>query len=307
MIRHTTSMLAVAAALALAASAPAAAQTPAACPATFQVLHDDAIGALALPAGPYRITVVDPARLSCAHAADLFRQFLEDWDGRLPSSWELDPATATFTGASGAAFSIARTDTPSGGGGGQHPATGLRCPGTFQVLHDDRIGSFRVPAGQYTLTLLSAGSLSCGQASRRFASFLQDFDGRLAGRWVLHRATATFQRGSAAVGFRVEPAVGPAPPPTPGGGGTHPAGDRCPGTFQVLHDDSIGRLQLPAGRYRITQGASGRPSCSLASRYLARFLRAGDVSPGWRLDTATATFSSSSSGSFRIKRVRQPR
>ena len=74
----------------------------------------------------------------------------------------------------------------------------------------------------------------------------------------------------------------------------------------MLHDDRIGRLQVPAGRYVITQGASRRPSCSLSSRYLARFLRAGELSPGWRLDLATGTFSSSG-GSFRIKRVRQPR
>ncbi len=43
--------------------------TRTACPGTFQVLHNDSIGALRLSAGAYRITVANPARLSCAMAA----------------------------------------------------------------------------------------------------------------------------------------------------------------------------------------------------------------------------------------------
>ena len=111
------------------------------------MLHDDRIGALAVPAGPYALTVTDTARLTCAEAADAFRQFLEDWDGRLPAPWRLDAAAASFSAGDGVGFRIAQVAAPSGGGGGQHPATGTRCPGTFQVLHDDRIGAFAVPAG----------------------------------------------------------------------------------------------------------------------------------------------------------------
>jgi hypothetical protein len=64
------------------------------------VLHDDRIGALSLPAGDYRLTVADEARLSCAHAADLFRQFLEDFDGRLPAPWRLDVAARSWASGS---------------------------------------------------------------------------------------------------------------------------------------------------------------------------------------------------------------
>lgn len=179
-------------------AAPAAAQqtaVPLSCPATFSVLHDDGIGTLAVPAGSYALTVSDPARLSCAAASDRFRQFLEDWDGRLPAPWRLDPATATFSGGAGVGFRIAAVGTPSGGGGGQHPATGARCPGVFQVLHDDYIGALDVPAGSYTVTLLSVGPLSCAQAMNRLAAFLQRFNGRLPFPWVLETQTATFLKG----------------------------------------------------------------------------------------------------------------
>lgn len=295
-----TAVLTAAAAALSPAVAPAAA-APTACPSTFSVLHDDRIGALAVPAGPYTLTVADPERLSCAHAADAFRRFLEDWDGRLPRPWTLDAATAGFSAGPGVAFRIARADAPSGGGGGQHPATGARCPGVFQVLYDDRIGSFRVPAGPYTLTLLSVGPLTCERAARRFAAFLQDFDGRLPRPWVLDRRTGAFLRGGATVGFRVERAT--MPPPSPDHGGAHPAGRRCPGTFRVLHDDRIGRLRLPAGRYRITLASSGRPGCAASARALARFLQrpSGRLPRPWRMRATTGTFSRGPGVGFRVK------
>ena len=90
-IRRRVALAALAAtALLCTVTSPASAQTPAACPSTFAVLHDDHIGALALPQGNYTITVTDPARLSCAAASDRFRQFLQDFDGVFPSPWTLD-------------------------------------------------------------------------------------------------------------------------------------------------------------------------------------------------------------------------
>jgi len=298
-------LLAAAAGLALSSAPAAYAQSPVpvACPATFSVLHDDAIGSFSVPAGPYQLTVLDPTKLSCAQAADAFRQFLEDWDGVLPSPWKLDAASATFTGKPGVGFKIARVATPSGGGGGQHPATGLLCPGVFQVLHTDHIGAFTVPKGSYTITLLSSGTLSCKSASSRFAAFLSDLDGRLPAPWILDGTTGTFLRGSARIGFRVEPAVGPTPSPS-GGGTVYPAGRRCPGTFRVVHNDRIGALRLPAGRYVVTLGTTRRPSCAQAATNLARFLRdpSGRLAAPWKLQTATATFSRPGQ-SFSIKPV----
>src|SRR5688500_15290003 len=147
----------------LAFAGPAAAQgAPAACPATFQVLHDDRIGQLQLRAGHYTVTLLDAGRLSCTEASDLFRQFLEDWDGRLPRPWRLNVATATFTrGSSGTGFSVAPASNHGGGGGGGHHPHGSACPGTFRVLHNDVIGTFSIPRGNYRITLLSVGRVSC--------------------------------------------------------------------------------------------------------------------------------------------------
>jgi hypothetical protein len=181
------------------------------------------------------------------------------------------------------------------------PAT---CPGTFQVLHNDTIGFAAVPAGSYQITTLDASALSCASASKAFTRFLQDFDGKLPSPWRLKALTGTFVRGNGPASFEVAPVSTPAPTPTPsGGGGTHPEGNRCGGTFRVLHDDRIGRLKLPAGRYRITLGPSQPVSCKASSRALARFLARpdGSLPRGWSLNTGTGTFSRNGAVAFRIK------
>ena len=58
-----------------------AAAAPLRCPATFQVLHNDRIGRLKLPAGPYRIRIIDNQALGCKRASKLFAKFLQDFDG----------------------------------------------------------------------------------------------------------------------------------------------------------------------------------------------------------------------------------
>jgi hypothetical protein len=293
------------AAMTLALPAGASAQgggSTAVCPATFEVLHDDTVGALFLPRGAYTVTLLDPNRLTCAEASDLFRQFLEDWDGRLPRPWRLNAQTATFTRGSGVGFSVAPASNNNGGGGGGHHPQGTACPGTFRVLHNDTIGTFAIPKGNYRITLLSVGRITCSQASSYLAAFLQDYDGILPSPWFLDTETATFMRGSRNVGFRIKQWVGPVRP-SGGGGGTHPTGDRCPGTFRVLHNDSIGKLKLPKGRYRITLVRQGL-SCSRASRLFTSFLQdfEGTLPRPWRLNVTTATFTRGAGGAgFRVK------
>jgi hypothetical protein len=294
------------AALALMAPAAASAQS-AACPATFSVQHNDKIGSMSLPAGPYTVTLLDSASLTCEEASDLFRQFLEDWDGRLPRPWVANAATRTFTRGSGGSvgFSVAPAGGHGGGGGGGHHPHGEACPGTFQVLHNDRIGTFQVPEGSYLITLLSVGRITCAQASSFLAGFLQDFNGVLPRPWVLDPETGSFMRGSRNVGFRIKELVGP-PNPNGGGSGTHPTGDRCPGTFRVLNNDRIGRLRLPRGRYWITVLPDG-PSCARASRLFTQFLElfAGNLPRPWRMNVGTATFTRGNADTgFRVKPVR---
>src|SRR5829696_7293239 len=286
----------VAAAVALPASASAQTGASAVCPATFQVLHNDKIGRLSLPGGAYTITLLNSSRLSCQDASDLFRQFLEDWDGKLTRPWRYSvqgSGRGTFRrGNSSVGFSVAPAGGGGGGGGGGHHPVGTQCPGTFRVLHNDRIGTFRVPEGNYRLTLLAVGRISCSQAARYFAQFLQDFDGILPSPWFLDPETGSFMRGSRNVGFRIKEAVTPLTPRNAPGGGTHPTVRRCPGTFRVLHNDRIGRLPLAKGPYRITLLSGGSLSCQGASQQFTSFLQdvSGVIPRPWVLNVRTATF-----------------
>jgi len=299
-------LVAVLGAVTLAPASTATAQTPGPCP-SFQVLHDDHIGRLSLPAGNYAVTPLDLSRLSCASASDLFRQFLEDFNGRLPSPWIVNPATATFARGSGSSvgFRVARLGA-AGGGGGQHPATGTSCPAFFTVEHNDHVGQLRIPAGRYRLTLLAEGRLSCARASRLFASFLQDFDGRLPRPWVVDAETGTFSVGRN-VGFRIKRADGTPPLPTPAG--NHPGSGRlCTSTFRVLHRDRIGALRLPAGNYLITLSSGRGLTCARASRLFRSFLNDTDgrLASPWVLRAATGTFTRGrgSKTGFRVKPAR---
>ncbi len=78
---------------------------------------------------------------------------------------------------------------------------------------------------------------------------------------------------------------------------------QCAGMFRVLHDDHVGRLDLPRGSYKITILASGRPSCARASALLTRFLEDfnGILPVPWVLEPQTAGFRRSTGAGFRIK------
>ena len=287
---------------ACASASTASAQTggAATCPGSFQVLHNDSVGALYLPAGPYSVVVLSPSTLSCSDATELFREFLEDFDGRLAGGWRVDPATATFTRRSqGFRVSAAAPSPPS-------PPSKRVCSSYFSVAHNEHIGSFTIRKGRYRITLLSVGRISCAQASDDLAQFLQDFDGILPRPWFVDPSTGTFMRGSRYVGFRLKPWSGPLPPN--GGGGRHPGrGSRCRGTFQVVHNDRIGSLRLPRGQYLIT--AFGNVSCAQASTQFASFLAndyTGILPRPWRLRVTTGTFlrGRGSANGFRVKPAR---
>jgi hypothetical protein len=147
--------------------------------------------------------------------------------------------------------------------------------------------------------------MTCARASALLARFLDDYDGILPFPWALDRETASFVRGTRNVGFRIKQLVGP-PQPSGGGSGTYPAGKRCPGTFRVLHDDSVGRLRLAAGPYRIT--LVGGLSCKRASALFSHFLDdfQGTLPRPWRLNAQTGTFlrGSGSGTGFRVKPAR---
>jgi hypothetical protein len=200
--------LAVAAVLMLLVGAGSAKAATAVCPNTFHVLHDDRVGKLKLPKGHYKITLLRKNKLSCARAAKLFTKFLEDYDGKLPGKWRVVKKSASFVkGNTGIGFSV-KKGRKRGGGGGRHPSGGgKRCRATFEVLHNDRIGKLKIPAGEYYITRLTRTSPNCKRASKLFAKFLDDVNGDLPRGWRLNvRRGAVIKRGTGGDGFRIKPA-----------------------------------------------------------------------------------------------------
>ncbi len=78
--------LAISATTSSTALGASSAERATACPGTFQVLHDDRIGKLSIPKGPYVISV---KRMTCQDAADDFKRFLQIPEGNLPDNWRL--------------------------------------------------------------------------------------------------------------------------------------------------------------------------------------------------------------------------
>jgi hypothetical protein len=171
-------------------------------------------------------------------------------------------------------------------------AAPLRCPATFHVLHNDRIGRLRVPDGHYRIRLLDDQSLTCERAAKLFARFLQDFDGELPGQWRLRVGEATFVKRGTDVGFSVKKARR-----SGSGGGKHPSGrhKKCP-TFEVLHNDRIGDVRFPRGTYQMT--ALGGVACARASSKFASFLELpeGNLPRPWKLRGRTGTFERRNTG-----------
>ena len=171
-----------------------------------------------------------------------------------------------------------------------------QCFSKYHVVKPDHIGRLQLPAGIYQIQTNSATDfLSCSRASYLFTEFLNDFDGVLPRPWKMEIAgtgNALFKRGagqsfSAVYVGPYDPAQ-PVGPPT--GGGTHGA-LTCPGTFRVLHNDHVGALQLPKGRYTITP-VGARIPCASASKLFARFLQrpSGTLPGSWVVLPQTGTF-----------------
>lgn len=170
------------------------------------------------------------------------------------------------------------------GGGSAAAAT---CP-SFRVLHDDRIGPAVLPAGSYEIGV-KAG-LSCQGASKIFARFLQDWDGKLPNRWDVRaeeRGKASFEQASFddETGFTVE-RIG-----NGGGGNNNLVGKLCPGAFTVNAGTDVGPLFFAKGPYLLYIPKSG-VSCRRASVLFTRFLGApgGALPNPWQVMTQTATF-----------------
>jgi hypothetical protein len=168
---------------------------------------------------------------------------------------------------------------------------------TFQVLHDDHIGAYAIPAGYYTLTPF--GGMTNAQATQRFARFLQDFDGKLPTPWQLNATTTSFARTDTGAGFTFTPTTAPAPTPNPA---PIPSttGTTCAGVFEVEHNDRIAGVAVPAGNYVVT---SLRGTCASNIAGFKRLLARADnrLPSPWTLNAQTGTFGTGAGARFRVK------
>ena len=183
---------------------------------------------------------------------------------------------------------------------GDASAARVKCPGTFRVLHNDHIGRLSLPKGRYQITILQSGSPSCAKASGLFTRFLEDYDGKLPNGYRVSVSRRAFVQ-SPGVGFAVKANGGGGG----GGGGRHPKnGSFCPGTFRVLHNDHIGKLQLPKGKYWIILLQKQGLTCARASSLFTKFLSdtSGRLPNPWQVNPQTAKFRRGAHGNgFRVK------
>ncbi|MFM9126351.1 MAG: hypothetical protein ACKOTA_02055 [Solirubrobacterales bacterium] len=194
------SVAAIAASPASASAAPAKAAGT--CP-QFRVLHNDTISGVSFPAGPYDVVT---SLMTCQQSTTYFQQFLAA--GRVPSGWTVKLLSQGRRRFTKLGTKVDFQATPAAPATETSPLLGASgtyaCPGTFRVLHNDRIGKMSLPAGEYQIALLSSNGMTCKTASNDFAYFLNnDWSGRLPSPWYTNDATKTFYRGSNDVGFRV--------------------------------------------------------------------------------------------------------
>lgn len=172
-------------------------------------------------------------------------------------------------------------------------ASAAVCP-SFKVLHDDRIGTVVLPAGSYEVTTdeFQGKGISCQEASRLFARFLQDWDGKLPDDWravAEGSGKASFERksfGNSPVGFSVSRTGGS------GGGGNGELGRLCPGSFTVNAGSDVGPLYFAKGQYLLYIPTRSGITCRRASVLFTRFLGSpgGALPDPWQVKTQTATF-----------------
>jgi hypothetical protein len=82
------------------------------------------------------------------------------------------------------------------------------------------------------------------------------------------------------------------------------AATKCPATFRVLHNDHIGKLNLPAGNYVITTKNENKISCQRASDLFTKFLQDydGKLPNGWKVLVNKSGFRKTAQKAFFVKR-----
>ena len=80
-----------------------------ACNGTFRVVHNDVINTLPVPAGNYKVTLLQPTGITCAQTTTYMQQFLAAAGNKLPKPWILHTSVPSFIkGKGGPGFKIKR-------------------------------------------------------------------------------------------------------------------------------------------------------------------------------------------------------
>lgn len=171
----------------------ASAKAVLACP-DFTILHNDRIDNISLPHGRYEVKAKS---IPCQRTTQLLQKWLQK--GQTTGKWNSEPPGIFSKGSKW--FRIDLEGTAAGGGDGGGGGGRTVCPGTFRVLHNDRIGELQVPAGEYRIT---TRRMSCSEASSRFRRFLDFPSGNLPNPWQLRPLKAKFRNSRTGESFRVK-------------------------------------------------------------------------------------------------------
>jgi hypothetical protein len=168
------------------------------------------------------------------------------------------------------------------------------CP-TFTVLHNDQIGSVKIPAGQYTV---APKGVTCKNSAILIERFLDDYDGILPDGWtVTGGSSIVFKKSGTSESITMKrTTVAPS-----GGGGSDKQNGVCPGNFTVLHNDKVGGMSLKAGQYQITTKGL---YCWFDTQKLAYFLdynETGKLPSPWTVVPALKKIQRSPNHYFRLK------
>jgi hypothetical protein len=257
------------------------------CSSSFQVLHNDQIGTVKIPSGQYTLM---PTGVTCKNTAILLSRFLNDFDGILPDGWSVASGNNIRFVKAGTAesFQIRRTVKPSSGG--RNISNGA-CPGTFSVLHNDKIGALKLKAGQYKIT---TKGLLCWFDATKLAYFLNyNSSGKLPKPWTIDVAAKQITRSPNHY-FSLKYTG-----PLNGGGQTIAGGVRCAKKLFNQQGSTVAGLAFPRGYYYLN--VFGGLSCTSAGKSFNKLSAGGAVPSSWTVNSETGTFMETKTLGFQLE------
>ena len=184
-----------------------------------------------------------------------------------------------------------------GGGINKAQADEIACT-DYELRYNGQIGKVKFPKGNYAVVGIDEERIVCDYALENFQAFLQNFYGKTTRPWVMKSRvadglrTTTFRRGKKSkVGFSVFSKV--ADPTKP----VIKEPKSCKGSVSLKKGKRIGSFRIPEGSYRVTATDKRSVSCKKSAKQFRSFVNRGRLSGNWKLDRASATFTSRGAGS----------